>query len=65
MSSKKTPRVIIEVRGGAVQAIYSDGDLEWDILDWDDAKVDGEAKSRAEELAHEAKKLKDVTEWEG
>lgn len=64
MAKKKAPRVIIEVRGGCVVAIYSDRKLDWDILDWDGLGEDPKVDRQMRKLEIETKELRDVTEHE-
>lgn len=65
MKKEKAPRVIIEIRGGCVVAIYSDRELDWGVLDWDGLGEDPQVDRQMRKLEREAEKLKDVTAWEG
>lgn len=59
-----TPKIIIEVRGGLVQEVYSDSPVNVKVLDWD--SLDGgtskeemeEIKKDCLELEAETKKMK-------
>lgn len=46
-------RVIVEVRGGVVQAVYADRLAHIDIIDWDDAKENEYAAKRCDKLSEE------------
>lgn len=56
----KPPRVIVEVRGGVVQAVYGDRPLNFDILDhddWSDANVDDETAQECQKLSDEINRI--------
>lgn len=58
--SAPSTRVIIEVNGGCVSGVHStDPNLRVSILDWDNVKVDEEARKEAEALESE---IADMTE---
>ncbi len=51
------PRIIVEVSGGVVQAVYADRPINVDVLDWDN--VEGGASD--DEIA-DANRLEDETQ---
>jgi len=57
-TKKRYPRVIIEVRGGVVVAVYSSQDIHVAVMDWDDGEEDAECLAQCENLQAEAKHLK-------
>lgn len=57
------PRVIVQVKGGLVQWIGSDTEIDIDVLDWDDYNdedCDEERKKELEELDKESDGLTTV-----
>ena len=59
----KTVKAIVEVRGGIVQAVYSDGDLDVSVLDYDDMEAsedDAEEYARYSELEEKVKSMREV-----
>ena len=58
-------RLIVEVRGGVVQAIYSDATryaLDIEVLDWDnfDGETDNEERKKYIDLGIEVRSLNEV-----
>lgn len=58
----KENSIIIEVRGGVVQAVYADAPCTVKVLDWDDynASTDLEEQTRFKKLEDQSKTLKQV-----
>ena len=64
----KTVKAIVEVRGGIVQAVYSDGDLDVAVLDYDNMEASEESNSpgaaeefaRYSELEEKVKSMREV-----
>ena len=59
--SKRKRKIIVDVSGGNVQAVYSsDPDIEVRMCDWDNAACDDEYKAECEKLAEESKNLTSI-----
>lgn len=46
----RAPRVIIEIEGGNVTAVFADKTVHFGVIDWDNAKVDEDAMAHAKRL---------------
>ena len=57
----KNIRLVIEVKGGNVQNVFSTSpDVEIDVMDWDNAESDENTRERCEELETETSTMNRV-----